>query len=221
MTVFIEILKIMGILLGVLLVLLLWLILVPRNIWVEYSKKEELSVKMNIAFLKAKVYPFPKFMNKKETETKEEKRSQQPKEENTNILKELDFSFDLIKQVISSAKGTVKKIFAALKFRDVSFTLPVYMGDILTTQQAHGMISNSFYALSIFLQSNIDITFKSPIIIADFADSYSDALYFYTKITASPILLLTGGYYAYTQYKLITENYKKTATADKKEIKNG
>ncbi len=221
MTVLIEILKILGVLLGLLLVLLLWLILIPRNIWVEYSKKDGLSIKVNIAFFKAKVYPFPKFAKKKETKPKEEKKPRQTGEESANILKELEFSFDLIKQVITSAKGIVKKIFAALKFRDVSFTLPVYMGDILTTQQTHGMVSNSFYALSVFLQSNIDITFKSPIIIADFADSYSDALYFYTKITASPILMLAGVYYAYTQYELITENYKKTATADKKEIKNG
>jgi LysM repeat protein len=84
----------------------------------------------------------------------------------------------LVKDVVSSAKGIMRRIFRAIKLRDVSFTLPVHSGDVYKTQQLYGAVTNSFFALSVFLQKHLQITFKSPIFVADFADRYKDSVYF-------------------------------------------
>ncbi len=237
MTVFIKILAGLGILLLLILALLLWLILVPRHFWLEYSKPEGPTAKMNVAFFKVTLYPLPKFLTEKadkpdkkkedktdkaKTETKEDKKENNP-------LKNLQLSFNLVQQIISAAKGIMQRVFRAIKFRDVSFTLPIHMDSPERTQQAYGMVTNSFYTLAMFLQKHLQINFKSPIFVADFAGTYGDAVYFYTQVTASPILLLAAGYFAYTQYKEIITTNQKPAPADpqatetvaEKELTNG
>ena len=143
------------------------------------------------------------------------------KKEKFNPLDDIEFSFNLVKEVVSAAKGIVKRIFNAIKFRDVSFTIPVHSGDAFKTQKTYGMVTNSFYALSVFLQKHLQITFKSPLFVADFADRYKDSIYFYCQITASPVLLLAAGWYGYNQYSIIIENNKKVTDTAQKENNNG
>ena len=235
----IKILAVIGCILLAVLLLLLWVIVMPRHFWVEYCKADGVLVKMNIGPFKLGLYPLPKFLQKKtdgkkgeKTEKAEKTPSSQPKtepkpqqkpqrEEKTNPLADLQLSFQLVKDVVASAKGIVKRIFKAIKFRDVSFTLPIHAGDVHKTQKMYGAVTNSFYTLSVFLQKHLQITFKSPIFVADFADCYKDSVYFYTQITASPILLLAAGWFAYNQYNNIMENNKKVETTTEKENNNG
>ncbi|MBR4036173.1 MAG: hypothetical protein IKJ05_05525 [Oscillospiraceae bacterium] len=226
MTLILKILSVLGIILGVLLLLVLWVIIMPRHFWVEYCKPDGPVVKMNIGPFRLRLFPLPDFIAKKtaEKKTKPENKKTEKKQEKTekpNPLADIQFSFDLVKQVVSAAKGIMARIFKAIKFRDISFTVPVHGSDALKTQQTYGIVTNSFYSLSVFLQKHLQITFKSPIFVADFADRYKDSVYFYCQITASPVLLLTAAWFAYEQYKSITENNKKAPDATLKENTNG
>ena len=217
MTILFKILSVIGIILLVLLILLMWLILMPRHFWVEYSKRDGLILQVNIGLYRFTLYPVPAFMRKK-ADTAKDKSTGKAEEKKKNPLENIQFSFDLIKQVVSSAKGIMKRVFRAIKFRDVSFTGPGHSNDVHAPQKMYGAVTNSFYSLSIFLQKHLQIYFKSPVFVADFAGRYSDAVYFYSKITASPVLLLVAAYYAYTQYTLIINNYTKADNAPQKEI---
>lgn len=252
MTLMLKILQAVGILLGIILLVVLWVIVMPRHFWVEYSKADGPLVKMNIGPFKLRLFPLPDFIQKKMAEKqggaqkdKKEKpqkkgksrektvadgsktqsprqrpRKKQPEQPQTqqqqdetekkNPLADIQFSLDLVKQVVAAAKGIMAKIFKAIKFRDVSFTVPIHSADAMKTQQTYGIVTNSFYTLAVFLQKHLQITFKSPIFVADFADSYKDSIYFYCQITASPVLLLAAGWFAYGQYNQIMENNKKS-----------
>ncbi len=222
MTLILKILSVLGIILAVLLLILLWVIVMPRHFWVEYSKPDGSMVKMNIGPFKISLFPLPEFVQKKldskaESKKTEKKPAGTPEteqtKEKTNPLGDIQFSFDLVKQVVSAAKGIMARIFKAIKFRDLSFTLPIHSNDALKTQQTYGIVTNSFYTLSVFLQKHLQITFKSPIFVADFADRYKDSVYFYCRITASPVLLLAAGWFAFNQYKIITQTNKKAENA--------
>ncbi len=260
MTLMLKILQAVGILLGIILLVVLWVIVMPRHFWVEYSKADGPLVKMNIGPFKLRLFPLPDFIqkkmaekqggaqkDKKEKTQKKEKplkkekprektvagggktqsprqrpRKKQPEQpqiqqqqdktekEKKNPFADIQFSLDLVKQVVAAAKGIMAKIFKAIKFRDVSFTVPIHGADAMKTQQTYGIVTNSFYTLAVFLQKHLQITFKSPIFVADFADSYKDSIYFYCQITASPVLLLAAGWFAYRQYNQIMENNKKS-----------
>ena len=222
MTLILKILSVLGIILAVLLLILLWVIVMPRHFWVEYSKPDGPMVKMNIGPFKISLFPLPEFVQKKlDSKTENKKAEENPAgtpeteqtKEKTNPLGDIQFSFDLVKQVVSAAKGIMARIFKAIKFRDLSFTLPIHSNDALKTQQTYGIVTNSFYTLSVFLQKHLQITFKSPIFVADFADRYKDSVYFYCQITASPVLLLAAGWFAFNQYKIITQTNKKAENA--------
>ena len=227
MTILFKILSVIGIVFLMLLIIALWLILTPRHFWAEYSKRDGLIVQVNIAFFRFTLYPVPEFLRKLFVKKKsDDKRnaSEAGRSENNGMengtespFADIQVSFELVRQTVSSAKGIMRRVFRAIKFRDVSFTVPLHSKDVHTTQKLYATVTNSFYSLSVFLQKHIQIYFKSPVFVADFAGRYSDAVYFYSKITASPVLLLVAAYYAYTQYQMIITNYKK-ADATQKEI---
>ena len=227
MTLMLKILSVLGIVLGLIVLVLLWLVLVPRHFWVEYCKADGPQVKMNIGPAKVSLYPLPEFIKKKtggkkaqpDTEKQPTEKSQDT--EKHSPLDDIQLSMDLVKDIVSSAKGIMKRIIKAIKFRDVSFTVPVHSSDAYKTQKKYGVVTNAFYTLSVFLQKHLQITFKSPIFVADFADRYKDSVYFYTQITASPVLLLAAAWFAYKQYDMITENYKKSPQVTEKENNNG
>ena len=227
MTLILKILSLIGIILAVLLAVLLWIIIMPRHFWIEYSKPDGPMVKMNVGLFKVSLYPLPEFLNKNAKKKENTVKKEQPAEKNEdkkekfNPLDDIEFSFNLVKEVVSAAKGIVKRILNAIKFRDVSFTIPVHSGDAFKTQKTYGMVTNSFYALSVFLQKHLQITFKSPLFVADFADRYKDSIYFYCQITSSPVLLLAAAWFAYGQYNSIMENNKKAPDATEKETNNG
>ena len=321
MTLMLKILGIIGWIILAILFLIVWIIIVPRHFYVEYSKRDSLIVKMNIAFFKLRLFPLPKFLGgeseeekaqeqeqpettvetptvyeesvqipepeiknqpekkfdvsnsdekviKSDFETKEkedkrisnvEKQQQVHENQNRNIDKkpevlqkpiktekpskpkhkkekrpkkkkepkekimlpepfdDVELTFSLVKQIISAAKGVMKRILRAIKFSDISFTVPIYDEDPMRTQQKYAAATTGFYALSIFLQKNMQVYYKSPIFVADFANRHSESTYFYCKISASPILLMSAAYFAYKQFKLIMNNNKQAQTAPEKE----
>lgn len=230
MTLMLKILSVLGLILLAVILLLVWIILVPRHFWLEYCKADGLVVKMNIGPFKMRLYPLPDFLAKKAGKSQKEKpQSAQSDENNTekstdnkiNPFDDIQFSMKLIKETVAAAKGIMKRIIRAIKFRDVSFTVPIHHSDVLKTQQLYSAVTNSFYSLAIFLQKHLQITFKSPLFVADFADRYKDSIYFYCQITASPILLLAAGWYGYNQYSIIIENNKKVTDTAQKENNNG
>lgn len=215
--------KIIGYLLLAVLLLLAWIILVPRNFRVEYCKQDGLSVKMYIGFFKVNIVPLPCFLQKdsdvKNTHTDESNNAQQEKKQNSasNLIKNIEFSSDVIKQILYAANGTVKRILKSLKFRDVSFTLPICGDDAYQIQQAYGKITAIFYTLNTVLQQFLQITYKSPVFVADFSGKHKDSTYFYCKITAVPVLLLAAGIYAFKNFRIILNSSKRKPTADIKE----
>ena len=311
MTLILKILGVIGWILLAILFLLVWIIVVPRHFYVEYSKRDNFILKMNIAFWKVPLFPLPKFLRKRlnpEEDTKSENTTEKASEEKVvetqPVIKEpeivvkekepetvksfeekpssevenkatepektiqpvenkvssnpekavsepkkkksesvkkpkkekvkkekkkksepfdgdIEFSFSLVKQIVSSAKGIMKRIFKAIKFRDVSFTIPIYDEDPFATQKKYAAATNGFYALSIFLQKNLQFYYKSPIFIADFANQHAESVYFYCKISASPILLLVAAFYAYRQYKKIMKNNTQVKDSLEKENNHG
>ncbi len=248
MSLMLKILRVLGCVLLAAVLLLLWVIIVPRHFWLEYTKADSLEVKMNIAFFKLRLFPLPEFTAKKNGKKGERAENQtqktegqpqqtasaaqttsapqpvaaaQPQAEKTNPFADIQLSMELVKQVVSSLKGVMARIFKAIKFRDVSFTVPLHHSDVHKTQQLYGAVTNSFYALAVFLQKHLQITFKSPLFVADFADRHKDSVYFYCQITASPVLLLAAAWYGYNQYNNIMETNKKVPAAPEKEINNG
>lgn len=316
MALILKILSVIGWIILAILFLIVWVIVVPRHFYVEYSKQDSLIVKMNIAFFKLRLFPLPKFLGGESEEEQEQLettvenptvyeesvQAPEPKNENqsekkfevsssnekvievepeekenkqiSNIeqkqrlqenldddkekeyksktlqepkLKEktpkqkhkkekkpknkkepkekimlpepfddVQLTFSLVKQVISAAKGVMKKILRAIKFSDISFTVPIYDEDPMRTQQKYAAVTTGFYTLSIFLQKNMQVYYKSPIFVADFANQHSESTYFYCKISASPILLISAAYFAYKQFKLIIKNNRQAQTAPEK-----
>lgn len=226
MTIIFGVLKILGIIAAALLLLLIWVIVVPRHFWIEYSKTDGLTVKMNILFFKFGLYPLPIFLNKKEKSASPanlsdsgEKSDNSPTAETKKEKKKAGFtppgnievSFDLIKQIVLSAGEIIKRIFASLKFSDLSFTLPIHAESARDTAKMYGAVSTAFDALIAFLQQYIKIHLKCPLFVPDFAGNFGESIYFYTKITASPIMLLSAGFYSYKQYRKILANGKSKA----------
>lgn len=213
--------KIIGYLLLAVIVLLLWIVLLPRNFWVEYCKQDGLSVKMNITFFKMSIVPIPKFLRKENSKEKTDAPdTTQPAEKKNSagdLLKNFEFSANAVKQILSAAGGTVKRIFKSLKFTDVSFTLPINGDDVYQTQQNYGKITSVFYTVNTVLQQCLQITYKSPIFVADFSGKHKDSTYFYCKITAVPVLLLAAAFYAFKNFKIILNSNKRATTAPVKE----
>lgn len=206
-----DILLFLAAVLAFLLLLVLWVILVPRHFWVEYCKTDGLIVQVNLAFFKITLFPLPSFIKK----GKEEKKPREQEEEEisaedgkTKKDKKLpqfpEFSFRLVKDILSAAKGVMKRVLKAIKFSRVSFTVPVYGGRPEETQKKYAGITSAFYTFNIFLQQFVQIYYEKPIFIADFANLHSNSLYFYCKISASPVMLLAAAIFAFRQYRKIT-----------------
>ena len=215
----IKILAVLGKVLLCLLALVLWVVIIPRSFWVEYTARDKVCLWVRLIFFKVKIYPLPKLSSFKE---KEKKPSREPKSEKNQRKKpkvsdDLQLSFDLVKQTVSAFKGLMKRVLKAIKFKDISFTLPIQKEDTFETRQAYGKATTAFYTLSSFLQMYVNISFKSPIFVADFADKYGQSVYFYGQITASPVLLLAAALYGFKRYKTILENNKKADIAKEKE----
>ena len=146
MTLILKILSVIGVILAVLLLVLLWITIMPRHFWIEYSKPDGPMVKMNIGFFKVNLYPLPEFLNKKTKKKQNAAEKEQPTEkaedkEKFNPFDDIEFSFSLVKEIISAAKGIMKRIFNAIKFKDVSFTIPVHSDDAFKTQKTYGLVT--------------------------------------------------------------------------------
>lgn len=342
MTIFIKILSFIGYILLFILALILWIILMPRHFYIEYSKKDGPILKVNILFFKFTLYPIPKFIKKilkiededvdvendenneiiqgsfesnKNSEVSSRKDMQKhillknevysdktsnveikkianenqsetdnnlkqynvednsykktsdhtntsvventkksasesfkstvekvknakderkkTAEESKNKIKDkydsvielkekiapngnFDEFFSIIKEILSTAKGTIKRVIWSIKFRDVSFTLPIYDEDPLALQKKYAAITTAFYSISMFLQKHLQFYYKSPIFVPDYSNQYSESVYFYCKITASPIHLLLAAIYCFKQYRKIKKDYIKTSTEKEK-----
>ena len=207
-----KILAVTGWILLALLVLIVWVIIVPRSVYVEYSNVYGPVVKVRVFLFKIKVYPLnlPFGKKKKDKAEKTEKTdSQQPqKKKNTvqQLTENLPKGMELVKEVLTAVKGVGAMLLKGVKIKDTSFTLPIYSGDAHETQKQYGLITNAFYSFNIFLQKYVKISYKSPVFIADFANLYADSTYFYCKIQASPSIIIMICWYLFKTYRRITKN---------------
>ena len=205
-----KILTGIGCILLFLLILLLWVILIPRSVYIEYADGSGLSVKMRVFFFKIKVYPFslPFKRKKEEKEKDKDKKPQKAKKKSgglSRFTEDLPRGFELIKEIFRTAKGTAAILFKGITVKDVSFTLPVQGKDAHSVQKNYAAVTSAFYSLSIFLQKYIKIFYKNPVFVADFADNYSKSKYFYCKITASPSIILAAAWYLFKAYCRLTD----------------
>ena len=208
-----KILAVTGWILLALLVLVVWVIIVPRSVYVEYSKVQELVVKVRVLCFKIKVYPFSLPFKKKDRKKEDKKGAesggqtkQKKKSSAKQLMEDLPKGMELVKEVLGAVKGVTAILLKGISIKDASFTLPVYAGDAHETQKQYGIVTNAFYSFNIFLQKYVKIFWKSPVFIADFANLYSDSLYFYCKIQASPSIILVAGWYLLKTYRRLTKN---------------
>lgn len=209
-----DILRVVLIAAAVILAMLLWLVCARRHFWVEYST-DGLTVKMNIAFFRLRIWPLPAFVKKRNGsdpgEEKEDKAADSGRQE-SHTRDRLCITFDLVKQAVEAAAGTVKRIFRGIMFRDVSFTVPVYGGEPFDTQRKYARVTSAFYSFNVFLQHYVRIYYGNPLFIADFAGDHRRSLYFYCKITASPLRLLVAAIFAFKKFrKLQAKAYRPIA----------
>lgn len=215
-----KILAVIGWILLVLVALLLWVIIVPRSVFVEYTSNTSLVVKVRIFLFKIKVYPLPKFLSnkdKKEKSAKKKKTDAQKtasadtaKEEKPSafkkIMADMPKGFELVKEVLSAVKGVMAILLKGISIKDVSFTVPISAKDAHETQKQYGIVTSAFYSLNVFLQKYVKIFYKNPVFVADFANLYKDSTYFYCKIQASPSIILLVGWYLFKTYRRLTKN---------------
>ena len=215
-----KILAVIGWILLVLVALLLWVIIVPRSVFVEYTNNTSLVVKVRIFLFKIKVYPLPKFLSnkdKKEKSAKKKKTDAQKtasadtaKEEKPSAFKkfmaDMPKGFELVKEVLSAVKGVMAILLKGVSIKDVSFTVPISAKDAHETQKQYGIVTSAFYSLNVFLQKYVKIFYKNPVFVADFANLYKDSTYFYCKIQASPSIILMVGWYLFKTYRRLTKN---------------
>ncbi len=229
MTLIIKILSVIGLILLVLLTILLLVVIFPRHFWIEYTVADNLVVKMNLLLFKVRLLPLPKFVekliNKKKDTTTEEKQEKPEKSEKQkegekkkqSPLDNIQLSFDLIQQVLSAAKGIMKRVLKAIKFSDISFTVPLMGKDAYETQKLYGNVTMAFYTFNTYIQRYVQVYYNRPIFVADFVGQHKNSTYFYMQITASPLLLIFAGLFGLKQYRLIMKTNQK-AQAEEKEI---
>ena len=221
-----DVLAVIGWILLGLLVLLLWVIIVPRSVFVEYTNAASLVVKVRVFLFKIKVYPLPKFLTNRDKPKKKDKKQKKTakkkaggkkqqsgdtakKEEKSGFKKfmsDMPKGFELVKEAVSTVKGVMAILLKGIYIKDVSFTVPVNAGDAHETQKQYGIITSAFYSLNIFLQKYVKIFYKKPVFVADFANLYKDSTYFYCKIQASPSIILLVGWYLFKTYRRLTKN---------------
>ena len=215
-----------GLILLAIILLILLLLIIPRSIWVEYDKTDGLIVKVRVLFFKLKVFPMKS--GKKDKGEEEEKKKKTEKQSSSSqekasedhgkekkkksIAEDIRFSFDLLGQVLGTVSEGMKRILRGIKLRNVSFTLPVSGRDSRSVRKMHGIISSAFYNLNTIISQIFDIEYGSPKIIADFAGMYTDSLYFYCRIIATPIRILAGGLYLLFRGRKILKENKKVIT---------
>ena len=213
-----KILAVTGCILLCLLALVLWVIIVPRSVFVEYTEAEGITVKVRIFLFKIKVHPFNMpFGKRKKDKPKKEKaqKAAQPKDGKTKHNKKvfdlgdkLPKGMELVKTVLSAVKGVGRILLRGIAVKDVSLTAPLCASTAYETQKLYGNVTSAFYTFSIFLQKYVRLSIKSPVFIADFADMYSHSTYFYCKIVASPSIILSAGWYLFKTYKNLEKQHK-------------
>ena len=219
-----KILAVIGWILLVLIALLLWVIIVPRSVFVEYTDKTSLVVKVRIFLFKIKVYPLPKFLSKKDKKEKSAKKKKTDTDKTASadtakaekpsafkkFMADMPKGFELVKEVLSAVKGVMAILLKGVKVKDVSFTVPLCAKEAYETQKLYSAVTTAFYSLSIFLQKYVKIFYKKPVFVADFANLYKDSTYFYCKIQASPSIILVVGWYLFRTYRRLTKNKKES-----------
>ncbi len=212
-----KILAVLGWIFLILIALVLWVVIIPRSFFVQYTEKNGLEVKVRIFAFKIKIYPIPSVFKKSEktksspktkqaAETKKEK-AKQPSALKS-FMEDMPSGLELVKEVLAAVKGVAAILLKGIYIKDVSFTVPIYSIDAYETQKQYGIITNSFYTFNIFLQKYVNIFYKKPVFIADFANLYSESTYFYCKVQASPIIILSAGWFLVKTYLRITKNKK-------------
>ena len=209
-----KILAVIGMVLLILLLLIVWFILVPRSVFVEYTKQGGVTVKVRLFGFKIKVYPFslPFAKKDKPKKPKQKKAKQQKpaqkKQKSFDIKEKLPQGMELVKTVLSAVKGVGRILLKGIAIKDVSFTLPIAGKYAYATQKQYAEITTAIYGFSVFLQKYVKFSYKSPIFIADFANLYKDSTYFYCKIQASPSIMLSAGWYLFKIYKNLDKENK-------------
>ena len=215
-----KILAVIGWILLVLVVLLLWVIIVPRSVFVEYTNNTSLVVKVRILLFKIKVYPLPKFLSNKDKKEKSAKKKKTDAQKTASadtakaekpsafkkFMADMPKGFELVKEVLSAVKGVMAILLKGISIKDVSFTVPISAKDAHETQKQYGIVTSAFYSLNVFLQKYVKIFYKKPMFVADFANLYKDSTYFYCKIQASPSIILLVGWYLFKTYRRLTKN---------------
>lgn len=229
-----KILAVIGWILLCLLILLVWVLIVPRSIYLEYSKKYNLVVRVRVFLFKIKVYPFKlpfaKELTEEEKAAKKEAKnvkkakktgkSEPVKKKNKteqngedkkgfDIMDKLPKGMELAKTVLSAVKGVFHILLNGIRIKDVSFNMPINGKDAYDVQNKYGKITSAFYSFNIFLQKYVKIFYKSPVFIADFNNLYKDSVYFYCKIQASPSIILAVGWHLIKIYLSLDKNNSK------------
>lgn len=215
-----KILAVIGCILLTLLVLILWVIIVPRSVFVEYTENAGITVKVCLFVFKIKVYPLNLPFGKKDKDKPEKKKAEksaQPQGDKPNQNKKsftlgekLPKGMELVKTVLSAVKGVGRILLKGIAIKDVAFTVPISGKNAYDTQKLYGNVTSAFYTFSIFLQKYVRLNIKKPIFVADFADMYSHSTYFYCKIVASPSIILSAGWYLFKIYKNLDKQNNKS-----------
>lgn len=186
------------ILLGLLALLVLVLVL-PAMLVVRYAEGE-LTVKLQVLFVRLTVFPMKERPAKPKKEKRRKKHTEEKEEEKTRKKRSVSDWIELIKRIAASAGAGLRFLLRRLRIRDVQLVLPVYGGDASETALSAGRVQALIGSTRAVLENLLNIRFTRLVVIPDFLDAYGERLTFSCKVLAAPVIMLAAGIVALRRF---------------------
>ncbi len=169
---------------------------------IQYDEKQ-LLVKLQIFFIKIRVYPVPKWLNR--FLTKNDKKDKRETSENTlekpsinetdkpdeKIIEpsaKRDITPDLLLDVLSSANEALQGTMEVLSIKKLVFLYPVHGSDAATTAIKYGTFNAGFAAFYAVISNYFkEVQIKKVEFTPDFTDEIEQKIFFSCKIGTRPV----------------------------------
>ncbi|MDD3429981.1 MAG: DUF2953 domain-containing protein [Oscillospiraceae bacterium] len=209
MAVLFIVLKWLGIILLCLLAVLILLLIFPVWVHVEYNCGKFM-VKLQVLFLRFKLYPAKsKTVKQLEKDAEKEAKKAAKKaeadaekgQEPATPKPKRKITPDVILDIVETAGWAMKKLFKALKIRNIIFIMPVHGEDAADTAEKYGKMNAYMGGTVAALQNFLNMKFTGLKLIPDFTDEFKDKSYISCKVGILPIVIIAVCIYGFIQLK--------------------
>lgn len=185
------------ILLG-LLALVALLLVVPLVAAVEY-REGAVTVRVQIlGVLRIRVYPL---RPKKEKPAGTPQPAPPPAQQPAEPKHKFHLTLEKLQSILSAAGAFMRRVFAALRIRQIILIVPVHRDDAAQTAIACGQTQAWLGGGIAALRNFLDMRVTQIRVLPDFTGEIKAGTYFSCKIGASPIIIIIAALYALIQLK--------------------